>query len=146
LVSLIFSVFGLSKPEFALGLPEGSVRAVIALSLIVIFVIFGVYLFSAIDGDTTLSRGLPLEQTQHMLENMAGRLDAVRCNESGGETTCDVLLHVESSPEGKDLAKQIVTTMATLVTAVSSFYFGSRTSSDKPAPDTKPASEPLEEG
>lgn len=48
LVALTFSVAGLSDKSQALGLPEGSVRAAIALSLIVIFAILSIYLYGNI--------------------------------------------------------------------------------------------------
>ena len=48
LVAVTFSVAGLTDPTQALGLPEGSVRAAIALSLIVIFAITSIYLYSSL--------------------------------------------------------------------------------------------------
>ena len=48
LVAVAFSVADLSDETQALGLPEGSVRAVIALSLIVILAIFSIYLYSSL--------------------------------------------------------------------------------------------------
>ena len=48
LVAVTFSVAGLTDPNQALGLPEGSVRAAIALSLIVIFAITSIYLYSSL--------------------------------------------------------------------------------------------------
>ena len=48
LVAVTFSVAGLTDPKQALGLPEGSVRAAIALSLIVIFAITSIYLYSSL--------------------------------------------------------------------------------------------------
>jgi hypothetical protein len=47
LVALTFSVAGLADGTQALGLPEGSVRAAIALSLIVIFAITSIHLYSS---------------------------------------------------------------------------------------------------
>jgi hypothetical protein len=48
LVAVTFAVAGLTDPKQALGLPEGSVRAAIALSLIVIFAITSIYLYSSL--------------------------------------------------------------------------------------------------
>jgi hypothetical protein len=48
LVAVVFSVAGLSDETQALGLPEGSVRAAIALSLIVIFAITSIYLYGSL--------------------------------------------------------------------------------------------------
>src|SRR5712691_102265 len=54
LVAVTFSVAGLTDPTQALGLPEGSVRAAIALSLIVIFAITSIYLHASLkDSDAT---------------------------------------------------------------------------------------------
>ena len=49
LVAVTFSVAGLADRTQALGLPEGSVRAAIALSLIVIFAITSIYLYSSLN-------------------------------------------------------------------------------------------------
>ena len=76
-----FSLFGLNDRQQALGLPEGSVRAIIALMLIIIFSIVTVHFFTEIGTD--------------------------------------------NAPQ-VDFAKQIITILGTLVTAIASFYFGSR--------------------
>jgi hypothetical protein len=46
-VAMVFSVLGLTNKAQAMGLPEGSIRAVIALSLIVLFAILSVFLYRA---------------------------------------------------------------------------------------------------
>jgi hypothetical protein len=58
LVAVTFSVAGLSDPKQALGLPEGSVRAAIALSLIVIFAITSIYLYSSLSKADANSPGI----------------------------------------------------------------------------------------
>jgi hypothetical protein len=78
-VAVVLAALNLSDPKGALGLPDGSVRALIALSLILIFTIVSVFLL-----------WYPLANAQ------------------------------------SDLAKQILTTVSTLVVAVAGFYFGSR--------------------
>jgi hypothetical protein len=52
LVAITFSVAGLSDPTQALGLPEGSVRAAIALSLIVIFAIISIFMYTSLASQT----------------------------------------------------------------------------------------------
>ena len=126
-VSATFSAIGLSKPEFALGLPEGSVRAVIALGLLVIFVTMTVYLFGEIDGDSYPSTGISREQIDALQDVWAGDIVSIRCQDIRGADDCTVITRIERTEVGKDLAKQTLTTIATLVVAVSSFYFGSRT-------------------
>ncbi|MBZ5559961.1 MAG: hypothetical protein LAO77_22095 [Acidobacteriia bacterium] len=48
LVAVTFSVSGLSDPTQALGLPEGSIRAMIALALIVIFAITAIFFYDSL--------------------------------------------------------------------------------------------------
>jgi IPT/TIG domain len=98
LVSVSFATFGLSDKTQALGLPEGSIRAVIALALIVLFAIVAFSLY----GD--LSKPLP-----------AG---------------------TERDRSAVDFAKQLLTLVGTLVTAVASFYFGAKTATSAEAADT----------
>ena len=88
-IVVAYSLFGLHNPQQALGLPEGSVRALVAMMLIVIFSIFVVYFFDRLD-------------TQQR--------------------------------EGQaDFAKQVITLMGTLLTAIVSFYFAARTATDAAA-------------
>ena len=88
LVLLFILAAGLSSLDSieksqAMGLPEGSIRAIITLFLIVVWVVMSIYLFSVVGGQSSNS-------------------DAVK------------------------LAQQLFTTLSTLVVAVASFYFGSR--------------------
>lgn len=87
LVVIAFGIFRLVDRTQALGLPDGSVRAIIALLLIVLFVTMTVFLVARISGPTANANVV-------------------------------------------DVAKQVLTILGTLVTAVSSFYFGSRAASD----------------
>lgn len=50
LIAFGFSILGLDDKSQALGLPDGSIRALIALLLIVIWVIIGIFLFSYVSG------------------------------------------------------------------------------------------------
>jgi hypothetical protein len=83
--TVFFHGLSLSDRAEPLGLPRGSVRAIIALSLILIFALVSIYLYSSLSA-----------------KNSAG---------------------------ADDLAKQLITTLSTLVVAVASFYFGASTSS-----------------
>jgi hypothetical protein len=53
MVTVILAALGLSDQKEALGLPKGSVRALIALSLIIIFAIMSLYLYGRLDGTPT---------------------------------------------------------------------------------------------
>src|ERR1043166_2751114 len=63
MTALAFSSVKLADSTQALGLPEGSVRAVIALSLIVIFIIIVVFLFGNLTTQVNSIQHLTLEQT-----------------------------------------------------------------------------------
>jgi hypothetical protein len=85
-IVVAYSFFGLHDRQQALGLPEGSVRALVAMMLIIIFSIFVVYFFDRLD--------------------------------------------TAAKPGQADFAKQVITLIGTLLTAIVSFYFASRTSTD----------------
>src|SRR6266498_2382995 len=48
LLVLIFTRLGLTNPAFALGLPDGSIRAVIALILILVFFVIALYIYISV--------------------------------------------------------------------------------------------------
>jgi hypothetical protein len=99
----ILDHFGLSCKEEALGLPAGSVRALIALSLIVIFAIMAVF--------------------------MGGQLHSVPVTYGNGTYVTDVNGTVQFSQPTqwqRDFSLQTLTTVSTLVVAVAGFYFGSK--------------------
>jgi hypothetical protein len=83
LVTFTFSVLGLTSKKEALGLPDGSVRSIIALMLLVLFSILAIYLYNSV---------------------AAGNV---------------------ANTAAVDIAKQLITLLGTLVTAVASFYFAS---------------------
>ncbi len=81
---IVFSDLGLATSDAPLGMPEGSVRAVIAISLLFLFMIISIFLYANLAGS----------------DNSAAR---------------------DASP---DVAKQLVTIVATLAVSVAGFYFG----------------------
>jgi len=161
MTALAFSAVRLSDRSQALGLPEGSVRAVIALSLIVIFVITVVFLFGNLGTQLNQIQHLTLAQTNAIPGNLIankrseeepkkkeaadlqrkaddlkakGSRDAAKAQEEAtaaaneadaakGLYTVD--RYVGPSRGSEDLAKQVITTISTLVVSISAFYFGS---------------------
>src|SRR6266566_4253722 len=81
---IVFSDLGLATSDAPLGMPEGSVRAVIAISLLFLFMIVSIFLYA----------------------NLAGSSDSAARN---------------ASP---DVAKQLITVVASLAVSVAGFYFG----------------------
>lgn len=82
---VVLAFLGLTTPKAALGMPEGSIRAVIAISLLFLFMILAVFLYANLAGTTSS--------------------DAAKA-------------------ASVDVAKQLVTTVATLAVSVAGFYFG----------------------
>lgn len=117
-----FKALNLADKDQALGLPQGSVRALIALFLIVIFAVFSLYVYrTTATGNTRFLRGVSLEEKNAVLSH----LTPLQVTDVG-EGKFDVLFQEKVSEDGIKLAQQLVTGVLTLVTAVASFYFGSR--------------------
>lgn len=122
-VVVIYARLDLTVWRSALGLPEGSIRAIIALLLIILFFITAVFLYADVSRpqaqrrlesiDETRLAAIPTDQIQELEQVSASPL---RYN---------VSLRTEKNAESKDIAKQLVTTVSTLVVAIAAFYFGS---------------------
>lgn len=117
LVVIVFQRLGLASTNYALGLPEGSIRAFIALALILLFFMMGVYLYTGISeqGGEVIT-GLTTQQAAEIPDERV----AFRVTRGG---VVDVHLH-PASAAGEDVARQMITTMSTLVVAIAAFYFG----------------------
>jgi hypothetical protein len=138
LVMFTFSVLGLSSAREALGLPDGSVRAIIALMLLVPFSITSIFLYNSIqfrstnklehvtqqEVDALFSHAVVLNKVldDKSADNKPGGIKAAD-NESS-EQRYNVTFRELNGP-GDDIAKQLIVMLGTLVTAVASFYFGS---------------------
>ncbi|PWR74181.1 IPT/TIG domain-containing protein [Methanospirillum lacunae] len=126
--TVIFKYLGLSDPSQSLGLPEGSIRAVIALSLILIFMTSSILLYEEVEKHS----GPPIYNSTNITQS---QLDSIpkdeivyiqRSIELNNGTLFNVGRKTEKSRAGEDIAKQIITTVSTLVVAVAGFYFGSK--------------------
>ncbi len=122
-ITAVFSSLNLSNKTHSLGLPQGSVRAVIALSLIFIFIVTAIYLFGEVDGETGTYENI----TQAQLDAIPfDELIKIEAKEMNGAVVYDVTRRVEITDAGKEMAIQILTTVSTLVVAVAGFYFGTK--------------------
>jgi hypothetical protein len=125
LVSVAFSVFGLDDKSQALALPEGSIRAVIALSLIVLFAVLSVYLYGSLsDARINSVAGLNAAQKANFIAALA-REQVVAVTPDSGDGPFTVYFR-DRNPASEDFAKQLLVLIGTLVTSVASFYFGTR--------------------
>lgn len=115
---------GDDEQSHALGLPEGSVSAVLALMLVLIFSITTVYLYQNLsdrERQGVVATGLSQQQVQGVapdrIVSSAKELDGTYTVVTRGENTAS-----------NDFAKSAMTTLGTLLVAVVGFYFGARTS------------------
>jgi hypothetical protein len=149
LTSLSFAIAGLDDPKQALALPEGSIRAVIALSLIVLFSILSFYLYGSLSTGTirTIANlGAPAKE-DFVKKIGPERLMAV--SEADPKGNFSVTFREDRNVAGDDFAKQLLVMMGTLVTSIASFYFGTKATlmqaadgSLKPAPTMRGISPP----
>jgi amino acid transporter len=130
-LTIVFRRLRIQDKSQPMGLPRGSVRAVIALLLITLFFIVAIFLFSS-----TQNRADP-DQTRALNGVSADRVADIPTEEIkdmtdrvvDGTTVYDLVLFLPSASTttSDDIAKQLVTTVGTLVTAVAAFYFGANT-------------------
>jgi hypothetical protein len=120
LVAVSFSALSLSDKAQALALPEGSVRAVIALMLLVVFAIVAIYLYGSIasSGKVQFIDGVSKAQEAELRQ----QVNVVAVVPSGEMFK---VYYKNVAGAGDDIAKQLIVLLGTLVTAVASFYFGS---------------------
>jgi hypothetical protein len=120
-ITAIFHSLNMTDPKASLGLPEGSVQAIIALSLILIFSIMALFLFDQLKSQQRIRlRGL----TQAQVSALAPADLVAVIPQSNG--TLDAIVIIPQNEASKNFAQQIGTTISTLVVAVAGFYFGSR--------------------
>jgi hypothetical protein len=117
-----FTSMKLNDPKQPLGLPEGSIRAMIALILIMVFIIFGIHLFRVVGGG--YYGQVITNQTWADLAKYAGRPTYIQPSQNSTDHF-DVWIQSDISADGARLAQQLITTVGTLVVAVAGFYFGS---------------------
>lgn len=155
LISTLFARLGLASISDALALPPGSIRAVIALSLIVLFALISVMLVQSLGRPFKLE-GLSEAAKAELVRDPSNRVTAVipvACEPSAGnppasaaspasgaraqpgkaESACavgpfsyTVYLGQDPGGEATELAKQLLVLIGTLMTSVTSFYFASR--------------------
>lgn len=138
-----FSAMGLADRRHALGLPEGSIRAMIAIFLIIIFLIFGILMFRAVGFGFygPMTNGLTADQLEDVATTIGNRIGRIEAGKVEG--TYNVQLFIPLTQDGTQLAMQMLTILGTLVTAVSAFYFGASTSREGTEAAAKKVAETL---
>jgi len=130
--SVILRSLDLGTPEQALGMPEGSIRALIAMSLILIFAIVGFVVLRSGTGTTGASTGVSQAQIDQ-LRSDGVQITNLRLTNPGaaaGQERYDVDTVIPLSQDSHDFGLQLLSTVSTLVVAVAGFYFGARSVSE----------------
>jgi hypothetical protein len=112
----------------ALGMPEGSVSAVIALMLLIVFAVFTVYFFNQIragEGDGFVSTGVTAEALQSLPQDRILEITVQNPEAEAAARTYGVRL-AAAHPDSIDFAKNAATLVGTLLTAIAGFYFGQK--------------------
>jgi hypothetical protein len=123
--TIILRAMGVASRRSALGMPDGSIRALIAVSLILMFAIIGVLVFFASAGSEPLeSKGITAEQIDQLENVQIVSITAVE--PAASPERFNVVSRAEMNDSSHDFGLQLLTTVATLVVAVAGFYFGSK--------------------
>jgi hypothetical protein len=154
IVAMIFGYLGLTNKDQAMGLPEGSIRAVIALSLIVLFAILAVFLYEGVRGQVNTVDNLSdadrvqflkdhstaRDLTAQVVKDQNGQPLVVKDqngqplkNPDGTPLNLYTVTYRSTSPAGDDFAKQLLVLLGTLMTAITSFYLGAGTATSAAA-------------
>ena len=156
--TIIMTVLGMRTKTEALGMPPGSIRALIAMVLILIFAIIGVVVLKqSIEAGIYTSTGVTQAQIDAIRAGGGTVLQQDRMPPAPGapatssEPLYTAQIRQAMTPEGHDFALQLLTTVSTLVVAVAGFYFGSKNlgsaaeialaarAPERPAPELIPA-------
>jgi hypothetical protein len=123
--AVIYKSLALADRTQTLGLPEGSMQAVIALSLILIFMMSSLVLYTQVsNSEPMVYMGITQQQFNEIPQ---GEIAWFHRNVFFNNVTYDVGRIIPKTQASQDIAKQIITTVSTLVVAVAGFYFGSKT-------------------
>jgi len=148
---IVYQVLGLANQNQALALPEGSVRALIAFSLVLVFVCLAAFLYNSVNslelspaGKFEKITGAELNdllKTQFVVvyeprkdeplyepQTDASGKPVMKDDKPVDDKTKPLYMgtyYLKRNKDADDFAKQIFTTLATIFVSVISFYFGS---------------------
>jgi hypothetical protein len=142
-VAMTFSSMGLTDRGQPLGLPDGSIRAVIALSLVVLFAIFTIFLYRGIFVGGPLNTIFLTQAEMGQFFNRATvreirtkpavDRDNQPLKNSDSIQLYEVNFRESETAASADFAKQLLVLLGTLMTAVTSFYLGAGTATSAAA-------------
>jgi hypothetical protein len=116
-----FYLFGLTARQKPFGVPEGTLQAVIALALIMIFAVTSLYLRGSLKPGVVTVPGLTAAQVDKIPgDQIVGKAPSARAGRF------DVTRRVPLDQDEKNFSNQLLTILGTLVGAVAGFYFGAK--------------------
>jgi hypothetical protein len=122
LAVVIFRALGISDSTRAFGLPEGTIRAMLAIGLILIFSMVSVFLYyQSKQVDSSKIESITEEQLAGI---PASQIISISTN-SDNSSRYDVIIKLDNQVSN-DIAKTLLTTVGTLAVAVAGFYFGTQ--------------------
>ncbi len=117
-----FYLFKLTNTTKPFGVPEGTLQAVIALSLILIFAIASLYLRGTFNPQVVTVSGLTAKQAAQI---PGGQVVAKKTVQEK-PLRFDIQRQLPVDQDAKDFSNQLLTILGTLVGAVAGFYFGAK--------------------
>lgn len=128
---IFFKATGNDDKSQALALPSGSIRALLAFALVLMFVTLGVHLYEGVanNGAAVTKTGLTQPQVDALKAQFSLVFTSPAAGQPQGSNLFDVTYYPGRSKEADDLAKQMFTQLATVFVTVIGFYFGSSTAS-----------------
>jgi hypothetical protein len=137
----VFVRLGVASPGEAFALPSGSVRVLLAIGIMLLFVVFGVPAVTPLPSsearlaDTPMARlSVPAAERDGVANFHRSEGFTVIVNSYGNANTpaqISVYAKVKSRPAAElDLVKQLLTALVTALTTILGFYFGGRSASD----------------
>jgi hypothetical protein len=134
-IMVLTRAVGMTDGTQALGLPQGSVRALLAFALAIVFVSVASWtlggLFDPMGTQVAKYVGAPTDAEAFLKPYENDRYIIVETQPDAKTTSANVYLRREA-PEASvvDIAKQIVTISATVLVTIVGFYFGSKSTTD----------------
>ncbi len=147
--SAVFAAVGKSHENQALGMPEGSIRALIALSLITLFFILATQIYSRLsEGSIGKLQRVSEESLKELsIKDIISKEKSDSLKNSAYDSTkkgvipqyvyfYNVSVKVAAGSDAADMAKNIIASFISLIAAICGFYFGSAASKQSSTPST----------
>jgi hypothetical protein len=145
-----FFVNGKPTSTGALGLPEGSISAILALLLLLIFSITSLYLYNQVragEGTGFVSSGMTEAMVSQLPDGRVLSVNAENPTADPAARTYTVTV-AAAHPDSIEIARNMLLIVGTLLSALAGFYFGQRATQAgiKKAASAGPTGQPKADG